>query len=370
MNLTDESKLALALSLIPDLGPVRFKRLMEVFGTPEKVLAAAPAELASVQGMTPAIVSALRERSFLRVAESELRKASVLGVDILTILDSRYPEDLRQIFDAPIVLYVMGALPAAQTLKIAVVGARDGSSYGLSTAKRIAADLAACGVVVVSGMARGIDSAAHEGVLSADGATIAVLGGGLSAALTTRENKKMAEKISQKGAVISEYPVDMVPLPKYFPIRNRIISGLSRATLVVEAKEKSGALITADAALEQGRDVFAVPGNVDAATSAGTNRLLKQGAKVVTCAEDILNEFFIETRPSDRAERQSRLTNAPSLSDEENQMLSLLAFEPAHVDALVEKSQLPTGRAIAMLSFLEIKGYAKQLPGKNYVLGR
>ena len=288
------------------------------------------------------------------------------SVRTVSIKDKEYPGLLREIYDPPKELYVKGALPPGDVPMVAVVGSRMTSHYGLRTARAIAADLAAAGVVVVSGMALGIDTASHEGALSAGGKTIAVLGSGF-AHLYPPENKKLAEKIAQRGAVITEYPMNTKPEPWNFPRRNRIISGLSLGVLVVEARLKSGALITADLALEQGRDVFAVPGNVDSAKSGGTNWLLKQGAKVATSAEDILEELITSIASSKKKPKEKNASEDEDLSDEEKNLLSLFDSEPIHVDALLESSRLPASRAISALSLLEIKGRLKQLPGKHFV---
>jgi DNA processing protein len=303
----------------------------------------------------------------LKKADAEIKKAEKQKAEIVTFFDENYPAELREIYDPPILLYAKGALPPQGSAKVAVVGSRASSLYGQRTARNIARDLASAGVVVVSGMALGIDTAAHEGALSADGITVAVLGGGLSR-IYPKENKKIAEQIAEKGAVISEYPMEMEPRPAYFPIRNRIISGLSQAVLVVEAKEKSGALITADAALEQGRDVFAVPGNVDSERSGGTNNLLKQGAKLASSAEDILEEL--------RSKAESVLSVRPSLKkvpaetkdlgENEKRILSLLDSETLQADVLIEQSGLSAGETMTALTFLQMKGLVKEWPGKNF----
>ena len=288
------------------------------------------------------------------------------GVDLIRVKDKEYPASLKEIYDPPAQLYVKGSLPDDSVPKVAVVGSRITSHYGLRTAKAIAADLATAGVVVVSGMALGIDTAAHEGALSVGGKTIAVLGSGFSN-LYPRENKKLAEQIIKNGALITEYPAEMEPKALNFPRRNRIISGISCAVLVVEARKKSGALITADFALEQGRDVFAVPGNVDSPKSGGTNWLLKEGAKVAMCAEDILQEMNIQAAPQKTILKQGNENNNRDLSAEEKKLLALFDSEPLHVDVLLESSRMPLSKAISVLSLLEIKGRLKQLPGKNFV---
>ena len=367
MKVTEELKSIVAISLLKNMGPVAFKRLLETFGSVSKILKAPENKLRKFRGKGGIDYSEFKSKRLFEMAEEEIQKAGSEGAEIISRLDKRYPAALKEIHDPPILLYVKGRLPSESVPKVAIVGSRVASLYGIRTAETISRGLAEAGVAVVSGMAVGIDSAAHQGALSADGVTIAVLGGGLSK-LYPQENKKMAYEIVKKGAVISEYPLEMSPRPAYFPIRNRIISGLSSAVLVVEAKEKSGALITVDLALEQGRDVFAVPGNVDSARSGGTNSLLKQGAKFAVSADDILEELNIKKNlVSARREKRKGGAPAADLSEEENKLLSLINSEPAHVDLLIEHSGATASKTIAALSLLEIKGFLKQLPGKHYV---
>jgi len=339
----DESfRQIVALSLVKNIGPVTFQRwLGECGSAPEAFKAKCP-----------------DPKSFLKKADQEIKKSKEAGIDIVTYFDPRYPESLKTIYDPPILLYVQGSLPEPGSLHVAVVGSRIASLYGMRMAREISKGLAEAGVVVVSGLALGVDSAGHEGALAGDGRTLAVLGGGIRR-LYPAENKKLADQIVKKGALISEYPIDMSPQAGFFPIRNRIISGLSSAVLVVEAKAKSGALITADSALEQGRDVFAVPGNADAARSQGTNGLLKQGAKLVTSAEDILNELKISHSPRPVAK-------ALDLAPEEGKIYSLLEGEGLAVDDLIEQSGLSTQQALSALTMLEMKGIVKQQPGKIF----
>ena len=292
LKISDQLRQMVALSLAANVGAVTFRRLIEEFGDVNSIFRSAPKDLIKIKRLPKTLHAELKSGVLLEKADEEIAKATGNNVEIVSILDSRYPEELKTIYDAPMVLYVKGVLPVKGVPAVSIVGSRKASIYGIRMAKNIAAGLSKAGVIVVSGMALGIDSAAHEGALSEDGATIAVLGGGLSR-IYPPQNRKMADRIAKKGAILSEYPMEMSPKPEYFPMRNRIISGLSRAVLVVEAGEKSGALITADSALEQGRDVFAVPGNADSERSYGTNTLLKQGAKLVTSALDILEELKI-----------------------------------------------------------------------------
>ncbi len=368
MKKADELRETLALSLVKNMGPVTFKRLAESFGTASKILKTPVHYLKRAAGRSRASWEEFRDVSLLlKKADEEIKKTEKQKARIVTFFDEDYPADLRQIYDPPILLYVKGQLPSPESPKVAVVGSRKPSLYGQRMAKNISTDLAAAGVVVVSGMALGIDTAAHEGALLAEGITVAVLGGGLSR-IYPPENKKIAERIAEKGAVISEYPMEMSPKPEYFPVRNRIISGLSGAVLVVEAKEKSGALITADAALEQGRAVFAVPGNADSARSGGTNNLLKQGAKLASSAEDILEELRLKMHHASPARPvlKKATAEAKNLSENEKKILSLLDNETLQADVLIEQSGLSAGETMTALTFLEMKGLVKELPGKNF----
>lgn len=352
-----------ALSLVPGLGPVTYKNLLKRFGSAVGVLKAKPAEFRSVKGVSDLMIQALLDPSLAEKVTEEIEFARRKQTTILTSAD--FPDELKQIYAPPVVLYVKGDASALDTIKIAIVGSRDASFYGRQTASLIAKELTEAGVTVVSGMAMGIDSAAHEGALAAGGPTLAVLGCGL-ARISSGAPQDMADRIVRSGgAVVSEYPMRMPTEAGHFPVRNRIISGLSMGVLVVEAKIHSGALITTDAALEEGREVYAIPGNVDSVRSQGTLALLKQGAKLVTSAEDILQDLLIlNSKP--RIERGLGESRA-RLSEEENSILSLLDSQPKHVDDLIDHAAMPVKNAISALSFLEIKGFVKQLPGKNYV---
>lgn len=357
----EEIKQILGLSLVSNMGPVVFKNLITVFGDVAGVFKAPVAALQKIKGTSKIDFSELKDAALWEKAETEMKSAAECGVAIVTLFDSNYPAELKEIFDPPIVLYVKGRLPSAENPKIAVVGSRMASAYGMRMAKSISKDLAAAGVVVVSGMALGIDAAAHQGALEGGGVTLAVLGSGIGK-LYPPENRKLADEIAKNGAIISEHPMDEDPFPGHFPRRNRIISGLSRGVLVVEAREKSGALITADAALAEGRDVYAVPGNVDSAKSAGTNKLLKQGAKLVTCADDILEELGIH-----KTSAPSPVSSDVQLTEGESQLLSFLDGEPLHVDELIEQSGFSAQAAVSTLSLMELKGVVKQLPGKHFI---
>jgi DNA processing protein len=284
-------------------------------------------------------------------------------VKTLSLKDKEYPQNLRYIYDPPQTIYVKGSLLLEDNLAIAIVGSRQASYYGLKNAESLAFELAAKGITIVSGLARGIDSAAHQGALKAKGRTIAVLGSGLNK-IYPPENKKLAEEIAQNGAVLSEFPLDTPPLKENFPRRNRIISGLSLGVVVVEAAQKSGALITASCALEQGREVFALPGKIDSFTSQGTNDLIKQGAKLIQSSQDIVDELEPLRLLSGMPKETQKI---PDLPEEESKVYQLLSSEPMHIDELLEKSALSQGKLLTALMKLEYKKLIKELPGKRFV---
>ena len=364
----------LALNMVPGVGPATFRKLLARFHEPERVFVASANDLAAVEGMAQKTIRAIKEFSVTKVAAEELTKLSDLGADILTLRDERYPKNLLEIYDPPPVLYVRGELGAADTLKIAIVGSRRGSSYGKAVTKRISRELAAAGVTVVSGMARGIDTYAHLGALEAGAKTIAVLGCGVDTVYPP-ENKKLFSDIIKCGAIISEFPLGTSPDGKNFPRRNRIISGLSLGVVVVEATADSGSLITASHALEQGREVFAVPGNVGMATSRGTNRLIKQGARLIEEAQDILTEVLPQYTGTARKEAlltKGSLTEgsppAPAaLTDAEDGILQYLSHTPLHIDEISRLCRMEIQRVSTILLELELKGVISQMSGKLFV---
>jgi DNA processing protein len=344
------------------MGPVAFKNGLMAFGSLEKILGASEAEWRKVQGLARLERRELEERKLLDAADREIEKALKQEVEIITFFDESYPELLKEIYDPPILLFAKGKLPSSQKLNIAIVGSRLASLYGLKMAESIAYDLALSAMVIVSGLAKGIDAAAHRGALAAKGLTIAVLGSGLSR-IYPSDNKKMAAQIGQTGALLSEYPMDAAPRRENFPMRNRIISGLSRAVLVAEAREKSGALITADLALDEGREVYALPGHVDSVKSRGSNWLLKQGARFVTGSVDILRDFHLTPGEPKPAGKKNIL-----VTEEESQLLQCLEGEsPLHMDEIVSKSQMAPVKTMVLLSGLALKGAVRELPGKYFI---
>lgn len=352
----------LALNFIPGVGPVLIKALLERFGSPKRIFRASRRELARVDGIGERLVEVIKETDVQEKVQRELKLIEELNASIVTLTDKSYPNNLRQIFDPPPLLYVRGNLQTSDELAISMVGSRLTSHYGRMITEKIAGDLASHGVTIVSGMARGIDSAAHRGALSVGGRTIAVLGCGVDI-VYPRENRHLFKEISTHGAVISEFPLSTPPDGANFPKRNRIISGLSLGVVVVQANSRSGSLITAGFALEQNRDVFAVPGNVGMAGSRGTNRLIKQGAKLIESAEDILEEVLPRFQHQELEPEDRKL----SLEEEEERVFSLLEDEPIHIDSIIAQTRMSASRISTILLQLELKGLVQQLSGKRFV---
>ena len=377
------------LTELPGLTNQTRLALLRHFPTPEDVYYADPEEVLLTEGITREQAKLLEDKD-CSGADRILADCQRLDLDILTIQDAGYPNRLRNIYDPPCLLYVRGRLPAFDDeASIAVVGTRDCTPYGVSCAEKLGYGLAAGGAVVVSGLARGVDSAALRGALRAGGAVTAVLGNGLDV-IYPPENQYLYEDVAAAGALVSEYPPGTSPEAKHFPVRNRIMSGLCLGTLVVEAPARSGALITAGTALEQGRDVFAVPGPIDAPTSVGCNRLIRDGAGLVTDAWDILGEY--EPRFPDKLRRegaretpavlgyQARQKTEPkpvppsvslshndySLTDDQIRLLRALTEEPMLVDDLIELTDIPTRRVLSALTVLEIEHLVTQHSGKRY----
>jgi DNA processing protein len=350
-----------SLNMVLDIGSVRLNRLLEYFEKPENILKARRDELTQVLGVADKIaakISALKKEDL----DKELKSAKRLGLEIMTLDDADYPENLKNITGAPIVLYVLGELKKCDALSIAIVGSRRASFYGLSAAEKFAFALSEKGLTIVSGMARGIDTCAHRGALKQGGRTIAVVGSGFGY-LYPQENLQLAQEIARSGAVISEFPVNTMPFPQNFPRRNRVISGLSKGVLVVEAAKNSGALITADFALEQGRDVFAMPGKVDSSTSFGTNALIKDGAKLVSEVSDILEELVV---PEEKAKICPKISAQPALGDEESAVYNILSGESIQLDELAEKTNMDIPRISDILLKLRLKKLIRELPGKQF----
>jgi len=364
-----ETECWIKLSLSPKIR-AKAKTLLEAFKCPFHLLMA-DAEEISKRGFNPKIAQEiakeLKEIREARVDES-ISFIRENRIRILTFLDKDYPPLLKMIPTPPLLLYVWGEILPQDTLALAVVGSRMASFYGLKTAQRLSRELAYRGFTIVSGLARGIDSAAHTGALEAGGRTIAVLGCGLDIVYPP-ENRRLKEKISAQGAVVSEFPVG-TPVHRFnFPVRNRIVSGLSLGTVVVEAGKRSGALITAKYALEQSREVFAVPGHIDSPTSQGTHQILKEGAKLVEGVEDILEE--IKPMVEDRVKvlkSKSFPQATPSLTSSEKEVYTLLSSEPKYVEEISQQSDLSPSQLLSVLSMLELKRLIRRLPGQRFVL--
>ncbi len=357
----------LALKAIPGVTNNLYKRLIEEFGSPEEVLKAEEKDLARVPEIRRDVVRAILGKRVDVAKELELIKKH--SIDIITLNDESYPESLKAIYDPPPLLYVKGKIKRKDKNAIAIVGSRRATTYGRLTAQRFSSQLAAQGITIVSGMARGIDSEAHKGALAVGGRTIAVLGCGIDVVYPP-ENRALEEKIASSGAVITEFSFGTRPFTGNFPKRNRIISGLSIGVVIVEAAQRSGALITARLALEQGREVFAVPGSTTSPYSKGTHNLIKEGAKLVENIDDILEELepLIEIRKQKGKEIKG--FPRPLLSREEEVIYNLITQEPKHIDLLIQKSRLSAQRAIVVLTNLQIKGLIKELSGKNFVRKR
>jgi DNA processing protein len=354
----------IGLKAVAGVGNVTFRRLLERFDTPQAALSATPGELATVKGMTATTIEAIKSGIWQNFAEEECRRLDASEARLVTFTSTDYPKSLFEINDPPPFLYVKGELRSREPA-VAIVGSRRATSYGLLTTGRLSEALARHDIAVISGMARGVDTAAHKGTLTAGGRSIGVLGCGIDK-IYPPENRLLFEEMASQGCLVSEFPLGTLPLAENFPRRNRIISGLSQGVLVVEAAEKSGSLITAQYALEHGREVFAVPGNITFATSRGTNRLIKQGAKLVDCVEDILEELSGYYVQPDVASRPAH--HAFALSPREAAVYELLAHSPLHIDEIIAQTELTAAEVSSMLLHLELKGAITPLPGTHYAV--
>jgi len=374
---TDRQLKWLALALTPGIGAGRGKKLVEYFGGVDALFSASLTDLEAANLPVAAAQSIALGKS-LELAGEELDHVREVGATVVVQGDAAYPTQLLEIYDPPLLLYLRGKAEVLGKFGIAVVGTRHPSPYGVGVAERLSCDLAARGLIIISGMARGIDTAAHRGALNAHGQTLAVWGTGVDVTYP-KENQKIADQIlASGGAIISEFPLGTFPAPQNFPIRNRIISGLSIGVLVIEAGEYSGTRVTARCALEQGRDVYAVPGNVTNKLSWGPNTLIKQGAALVATWEDIWEVLPTDVRlaltppepPASAGTEAASLFDAPDLSPAERRILGVLrADESTHIDEIVERlvSHLSSSEIFAALFELELSSRIRQMPGKNYV---
>jgi len=344
------------------VGLRRLKILIDHFGDPDLVLAATTSQLSKVEGIDERTAVAIQSPPDAELARAHLHTAESVGAKFLTLWDTGYPALLKNIFDPPLYLFVRGELRPQDDTAVAVVGTRAPSAYGKAVTKEIAGGLAGMGVTIVSGMALGIDGEAHQAALKAKGRTVAVLGSGIDVIYPPSHDKLMAQ-IIENGAVLSEFPPGTKPGRENFPRRNRIISGMARGTLIVEAPLKSGALLTAAHALDQNREVFAVPGVITSHKSKGTNRLIKQGsAALVESAEDILKILGWHA-----SSKKSGTAPAPNLTAEDKKIWEQLSLEPIHIDELARKLDTPTHELLGKLLMLELRGIIRQLPGKHFV---
>ena len=352
------------LNMTRGVGARTYYKLIATFGSPEAILDASRRDLMAVDGVGESVAQAIIDSKHEVNVFEELALAQKIGVQIVTIEDHDYPENLKKIYDPPLVLYVWGFLKSDEPA-LAIVGTRRPTYYGKQQAQKFAGALAMRGWTIVAGLAAGIDSHAHEGALSAGGKTVAVLGSGL-ARIYPHENRKLAERISESGAVVSEFPLTAAPDPWNFPRRNRVISGICRGVVVVEAAAVSGSLITAKWAEEQNRLVFAMPGRVDSPTSAGCHALLRDGATLMETADDVLRELGSPLAHEPETELVPVLP--PDLSDAERKVVGILDREPRHIDEVITTTGLPAGQVSSCLVMLEIKKLVVQLPGKNFAL--
>lgn len=361
----EEKYFWLALNMVSGVGRKLYHRLISHFHSPQNVFQASSFELQRVEGVGENLAKAIKTFEVDKAIQQEKKLIELNGVSVLTYLDVNYPVNLKKIFDPPPVLYFKGSIQKSDLIAVAVVGSRTPTRYGKYVTEKISTELAQRGITIVSGMASGIDSIAHRSAISVKGRTIAVFGCGVNMTYPA-ENRDLKANIQENGAIISEFPMSTKPARTNFPMRNRIISGLSLGTIIIEAAEKSGSLITSEFALEQGKDVFAVPGNINSPKSKGTNRLIKMGAKLIESADDVIEEFPHEMQMFLQKD-VIRKTEAIDLSDDEKKIYSLISEEESHIDTLIQESQLPSHKVSALLVQLELKGIIKQYSGKMFV---
>jgi DNA processing protein len=368
----DAREALVALNLIEHVGPVRVRQLLDFFGDAPSILRASKQQLLRVNGVGEDTAEAIAGWEKGVDLAAELKRIAEFGCQVVIADDPEYPESLREIYDPPIVLYVKGRLEARDKNAVAIVGSRQTTHYGLEVARKLGYQLAYVGVTVVSGGARGIDTAAHQGALSAKGRTVAVLGTGINIIFPS-ENRELFERIAANGAVITQFPFNRKADRQTFPIRNRIVAGMTLGTVVVEAHLNSGALITSNFATEYGRQVFAVPGRIDSPRSKGCHDLIKKGAKLCEGAEDILSEFEYLFPTSNRPPTASATGVLPALelSGNEQAVFEVLKLDDeTSIDEVIQRSGLPSSAVSVALLSLEMKRLVKQLPGKLFVRNR
>ena len=363
-----ERELLIGLTLVDDLGPVRIGKLIDFFGSVSAVYSAEAGELAHVDGAGPALAPKLAAgiSTVPEKLEKLLQRLDTTGIKAVTQIDSGYPSNLKHIYDPPVVIYMKGKFIQDDALGLAVVGTRGATPYGIAVTEKFAGALARAGITIISGLALGIDTAAHQSALKAAGRTVAVLGSGVDIIYPT-SNRRLAERVADTGVLLSEYPPGTEPERGHFPRRNRIIAGLALGVLVTEAPAKSGALITASLALDYGREVFVVPGSILSAKSEGTNSLLKQGSNPVTCAEDILSGMEAYRMLPLVSEKESCSGAASSvLTGAEAELLKKIPYEPVHMDILLA-GEGDISELAKLILTLELKGLVRKTPGNKVV---
>ena len=399
--LSNETISLIHLNLIQGVGLKTVQVLRDVFGSTERALQATPEELRKTDQLSPAVCELLIHKPVLYPVERELELIRKYGCQVVTLYDAAYPLHLKEIDTPPVVLYVRGELTPEDALSVSLVGSRNAKDYGRKVSYRLSYQLAQRGLTVVSGFAKGVDTAAHRGALEAGGRTVAVMGNGLSV-IYPATNSDLAEKIEASGALVSEFPMAARPKPRNFPRRNRIISGLTLGTVVVEASNRSGALITARLAAEQNREVFAVPGEIFSELSTGTHKLINDGAKLINTVDDLLNELppsvlgqvqpqvppsptpDVEAEPTQEAPAERNDTKLspsqppseaqqsvptpppPDLTPDEKTIFDAIEVPSSHIDTIVRTTQLPISQVSSVLLMLELKGVIQQLPGKQF----
>jgi DNA processing protein len=367
----DSSLSWLALSLTPGLASRLSARLLRRFESPEGVFRASVAQLEECHLPAPVVRSVAKKEAFKRAGKELAGIRRIAGCRLINWTEPEYPQSLLQIYDPPVMLYLRGDPQILNLPSLGIVGTRKPTLYGSQMAERLGRELAARGVVIVSGMARGIDAIGHQGAMAVNGRAIGILGTGIDVCYP-KENKKLYEKVLERGAILSEFPLGTYPAPENFPMRNRIVAGMPLGIVVVEGAQYSGSLITARLAMEYGREVFGVPGNVTQPVSFAPNQLIKQGAKLVTNAEDVIEELPTPVRAmlvqAEQPEAEQRnLVLAASLNEAEKKLYEMLsADEPKHIDGIVERSGLNSSVVLATLFDLEMKGIIRQLPGKQF----
>lgn len=363
----DNESIILWLSQTEGLGARKIAAILKHFKDPEEIWYAPRENLAQIPSLSPLNVDTIIKERSKELLDAYIKKLKSLNISYVTVQNENYPKLLAEIHDPPAVLYYIGELPEYSRGAVSIIGARRCSEYGMTVSQRLSRELAQRGILIISGMAKGIDSSAHWGALEGEGKTIAVLGCGADICYPS-ENRILRDRIIKNGCVISEYPPGTKPMPGNFPVRNRIISGLSEAVVVIEAAERSGTLITVDMALEQGREVLAVPGNITSKLSTGVNNLIKQGASaLVTGYRDVLDAIGL-TETVEKENKKIAPVEEFNLAPDEKLVYDCIGFEPVSVEAIADSTKLDVSKAIYLTTMLEIKGIIKKLPGQRYIL--